>query len=75
VPGAEYERDPNLIEMQARLIASAPALLKLARDLHNHVRTATEVEDDLVVLARRADQIRKLVDGDEAAPAPKVQAI
>lgn len=75
VPGAEYERDPNLIEMQARLIASAPALLKLARDLHSHVRQATEAEDDLVVLARRAEQIRQIVDGDEAVPAPKMQAI
>lgn len=30
VPGAEYDRDPNRIEFQARLIAAAPRLMKLA---------------------------------------------
>ncbi|MEE2567299.1 hypothetical protein [Hyphobacterium marinum] len=30
VPGAEYDRDPSNIEFQARLIAQAPALLRLA---------------------------------------------
>ena len=38
VPGAEYERDPALIEMQARLIASAPHLLKLVKDLRDYAR-------------------------------------
>jgi len=33
VPGAEYDRDPHKIEFQARLIASAPRLLALARGL------------------------------------------
>lgn len=32
-PGAEYDRDPRKIEFQARLIASAPRLLALARSL------------------------------------------
>lgn len=30
VPGAEYDRDPSNIEFQARLIAQAPQLLRLA---------------------------------------------
>lgn len=33
VPGAEYDRDPQKIEFQARLIASAPDLLALARQV------------------------------------------
>ena len=32
-PGAEYDRDPHKIEFQARLIASAPRLLAMARRL------------------------------------------
>jgi hypothetical protein len=33
VPGAEYDRDPQLIEYQARLLTSAPTLMKLAEKL------------------------------------------
>lgn len=33
VPGAEYDRDPGRMEFQARLIASAPQLFDLAREL------------------------------------------
>lgn len=33
VPGAEYDRDPAKIEVQARLLASAPRLLNVARGL------------------------------------------
>jgi hypothetical protein len=32
-PGAEYDRDPHRIEAQARLIAAAPRLARIARDL------------------------------------------
>ena len=32
VPGAEYDRDPNRMEFQARLIANAPQLFDLARE-------------------------------------------
>ena len=33
VPGAEYDRDPYKIEFQARLVVSAPKLLRLAREI------------------------------------------
>ncbi|HWW11207.1 MAG TPA: hypothetical protein VN018_01740, partial [Brevundimonas sp.] len=33
VPGAEYDRDPEQIEFQARLIAAAPRLMALAEQL------------------------------------------
>jgi hypothetical protein len=32
-PGAEYDRDPYKIEFQARLVVSAPKLLRLAREI------------------------------------------
>jgi hypothetical protein len=43
VPGAEYDRDPGKIEMQARLIASSPRLLALARRL---IALVDDVPDD-----------------------------
>jgi hypothetical protein len=42
VPGAEYDRDPRKIEQQARLIASAPILLGLARQLVEFIGDAPE---------------------------------
>ena len=42
VPGAEYDRDPVKIEQQARLIASSPQLLAIARQLVAIVSEAPE---------------------------------
>ena len=49
VPGAEYDRDPQQIERQARLIASAPQLMQVAQGL---VDLVSESPDDAP--ARRA---------------------
>ncbi|HUZ11998.1 MAG TPA: hypothetical protein VMU93_03995 [Caulobacteraceae bacterium] len=70
VPGAEYDRDPRKIEQQARLIASAPALRRLAREL---LELAAEAPDDvppaLLGLARQALAIeRYLAEIPAAAP-------
>ncbi len=74
VPGAEYDRDPLLIEMQARLIAQAPKLLKLARDLRDYVReNAEDIDDDLVALARRAETLRKQIEASPMEGAPPAQ--
>lgn len=64
VPGAEYDRDPERIEFQSRLIAAAPDLMNLAREL---VETVAEDPDDAppesVRLARRArDILRQITD-------------
>ncbi len=74
VPGAEYERDPDLIEMQARLIAAAPALYKIAKDLRDYVRQNTDVDDDVITLAKRAEQLRKIIDGDAVTAARQATA-
>jgi hypothetical protein len=42
VPGAEYDLDPGRIERQARLIASAPALVTVAKDLVDWARRSGE---------------------------------
>jgi hypothetical protein len=75
-PGAEYDRDPRRIEFQARVIASAPQLLALAKDL---VAMAAEDADELpsgvVQLARRAAAlIRRAHDEPVAVDASKITA-
>ena len=74
VPGAEYERDPGLVEMQARLIASAPRMLRLIKDFKDYVRDNSDsADEDLIALARRADHLRKTIEAEtpEIAPQPK----
>jgi hypothetical protein len=66
VSGAEYDRDPELIEQQARLIATAPRLYRLAKALKACLFEQTDTEnDDLIALVRRADELLKYID-----PAP-----
>lgn len=59
VPGAEYDRDPERIEYQARLIAAAPRLLALAESM---IGAVADVPDDAPPEMRRlADAARDLV--------------
>ena len=55
VPGAEYDRDPDRMELQARLIAAAPRLMALAEAL---IEVVSESPDDappvMLDLARQA---------------------
>ncbi|MFC0634912.1 hypothetical protein [Brevundimonas balnearis] len=75
VPGAEYDRDPDRIELQARLIAAAPKLMALAETL---VSSASEAPEDcppeMTRLANQAREILKTVTEVLAAPAPAQQA-
>ena len=50
VPGAEYDRDPERIEFQARLIAAAPRLMELAEQL---VSAVDDAPDDAPPESRR----------------------
>jgi hypothetical protein len=72
-PGAEYDRDPLKIERQARLIAKAPALHAIARELVELVAEAPEdAPPAILALAERAAQIeryvRELPEATEPAP-------
>lgn len=81
VPGAEYDRDPQRIEFQARLLVAAPRLMTLAQRL---VDSVSESPDDAppesLALAREAREILKSVTqvlaapGDAQAPAPPAPA-
>ena len=69
VPGAEYDRDPHKIEVQARMIVSSAKLLQLARDLEQWVgETSEEAPLELQELARRAAEMLRFVT--DAPPPP-----
>ena len=69
VPGAEYDRDPDQIEFQARLIAAAPKLMALAQRMVAAVDDAPEdAPPEMQVLARDARAALKAVTDVLAAP-------
>ena len=64
VPGAEYDLDPQKVEMQARLIASAPQLVDFASGLVDWARQSGEdMPNSLVELAHTAQDILAHVKG------------
>jgi hypothetical protein len=70
VPGAEYDRDPDQIEFQARLIAAAPRLMALAERMVAAVDDAPEdAPPEMQELARDARTVLKGVTDVLAAPA------
>jgi hypothetical protein len=75
-PGAEYDRDPCRIERQARLIASAPRLQSIARDLIALVAESPEDAPPAVLdMARRAAAIERYVqEVPSAAETPSGRA-
>jgi hypothetical protein len=71
VPGAEYDRDPERIEFQARLIAAAPRLMALAQTLVDAVaESPDDAPPETLALARQARDILKTVT-EVLAPAPE----
>lgn len=65
VPAAEYERNPERIEHQARIITSAPRMLRLVRRLSD----AQGGGESLEALAQEADAIlRGVYDAELDAP-------
>ena len=75
VPGAEYDRDPHKIEYQARLMACAPRLARLAREL---AALAAEAPEDLtqetMALARAANAMLRFVSDERGPPATAIAA-
>lgn len=64
VPSAEYDRDPQRIEFQARVIESAPHLMRISKALaqfgHNHT---DDMPAELLDLAKRATVLlRRIYD-------------
>jgi hypothetical protein len=78
-PGAEYDRDPYKIEMQARLIAAAPKLMRIARELAEFAdEHSSEAPEEVLRLGRAADAILRSVSetpgGDPTPQQPGVEA-
>ena len=78
VPGAEYDRDPDQIEFQARLIAAAPRLMALAERLAASIDEAPD--DAPPEMQRLAGEARTLLrsvtdvlapPGEAAAASPR----
>lgn len=61
VPGAEYDRDPNRIEQQARLISQGPRLLAIAEALARLAAEDTDASPEWMALARRARDVVRSV--------------
>ncbi len=75
VPGAEYDRDPDQIEFQARLIAAAPRLMALAERLAASVDEAPDdAPPEMQMLAREARTVLKAVTDVLAAPSDSIAA-
>ena len=62
VPGAEYDRDPHRIEHQARMIANAPELVRIIKDLAAVVSEQPEnCPSEILSLAKRSSVILRYV--------------
>ena len=74
-PGAEYDRDPHKMEAQARLIASAPLLLGIARQLVAFIGDAPEdAPEELQAMAQKVQAIERYLTEIPVAAGPMAQA-
>ena len=74
VPGAEYDRDPQKIEQQARLVACSPKLVQLAQEVAMIASDAPdECPPELLRLSRIASAMVRFIR-DEPAPRPEAIA-
>jgi hypothetical protein len=74
VPGAEYDRDPYKIEHQARVVACAPKLLHIARDLAEFAdEHAGEAPAEIVRLGRLASALLRTVAETPVDPEPDAE--
>lgn len=62
VPSAEYDRDPQRIEHQARMIAQAPELMRIARKLTDFAAAHPgRVDEEIAPMVRRCAAILRSV--------------
>jgi len=63
VPGAEYDLNPSRIERQARLVANAPALERIAKVLVDWARkSGEEMPTDLAEFAHEAQDVLSRIE-------------
>lgn len=62
VPSAEYDRDPQRVEHQARMIAHTPDLMRIARKLTDYAAAYPErIDEEISPLVRRSAAILRSV--------------
>ena len=66
VPAAEYDLDPDRIERQAKLIAAAPRLRRVAEKLAEFAERRSKMPDELKIIAQEAAIALGAIDGFEA---------
>lgn len=71
-PDLEYDRDPDRIEHQARIMANGLRMFRLARDLVAYREEHGALDPDLEALVNRAQEVLSLVYAGE--PALKIAA-
>lgn len=76
VPSSEYDRDPERIEFQARIIQSAPPLMRIAKALaqfgHNY---SDEMPSELLALSKQCNTLlRRIYETPGEIPVPAVAA-
>ena len=72
VPIAEYDRDPQRIEFQAKMIEASPSFMKLATALTRIAAQRPEdMPDDILTLAKQATRLLRTIyqTQDRLAPA------
>lgn len=69
VPGAEYDRDPQRIEHQARMITNSPDMVRILRQLTDEVSKAqNNTPKPIIALAKRsASTLRHIFELEEDA--------
>ena len=67
-PGAEYDRDPHKIEVQARIISLAPRLLDMARSLAAYIDDMPGAPPELTRLALETAKIEQYLRDVPAPP-------
>lgn len=66
VPASEYDLDPDRIERQAKLIAAAPRLKRVAEKLTAFADTQTRLPEALKIIAQEASIALEAIEGFEA---------
>lgn len=61
VPAAEYDRDPGRIEYQARVIANAPRMVRVLRELVQFTSAKADLPEELEKIARAASVVLREV--------------
>ncbi|HVY03108.1 MAG TPA: hypothetical protein VG983_05585, partial [Caulobacterales bacterium] len=75
VPSAEYDRDPERIEFQARILANALKMLRVTRDLSAYgAEAGGELPGRLNDMVAAADEILRHVYETDAAPESESRA-